>query len=99
MDHLRKTGAPPYPLESPDPADAASVLRDVARSTDFTVWNFHSRSGPYRRACLFGRLSLPEGGRWLDVALEGTAGGWWYVRDLSFARDCASGKRGDMLLH
>jgi hypothetical protein len=99
MDHVRKTGTPPYPLEALDSADADAVLRDVARSTGFTVWNFHGRSGPYRRACLFGRLSLPEGGRWVDVALEGTAGGWWRVSDLSFERDCASTRRGDMRLH
>lgn len=99
FDGLRRDQRPPHELDSTNPADAAAALELMKRSTGFWTANFHTVSGSkYSRACLFIRVSLPGGSRWMDVALE-ELGGAWKVRDLSFERDCASGKRGDMRLH
>lgn len=99
FEELRKNQRPPYELDSTNPADAAAALESMKQSTGFWTANFHTVSGSkYTRACLFIRVSLPGGSRWADVALE-ELGGAWKVRDLSFVRDCASGKRGDMRLH
>jgi len=99
-EHLRAQGQPAYPLEATDPDDAQRTLEALRRSTGYWTLNYRSRrsGGEYSRACLFVRVNLPEGGRFMDVALE-EAGGGWKVRDLSFERDCASEKRGDMRLH
>src|SRR5687767_2287662 len=80
---VQQTGSAPYALDPVDADDAAEALREVRRSTGFSVWNFHQVSGSsWTRSCLFGRLSLPESGRWIDVALE-KRGDEWRVRDLS----------------
>ncbi len=95
-----ETGQPPYPLDSTDPADAEKTLAAAKGNAGFWTFNFHDRGGSNTttRACLFGRLSLPSGGRWMEIALEDTSQGW-RVRDLSFDRECKSGKRGDFKLH
>lgn len=99
FDDLRRNKQAPYALDSTNPTDAAAALEQMKDSTGFWTANFHTASGSkYSRACLFIRVSLPGGSRWMDVALA-EVGGAWKVRDLSFERDCASGKRGDMLLH
>jgi hypothetical protein len=96
---VRESGAAPYALDPVDPDDAAAALREVRRSTGFSVWNFHqvSQSG-WTRSCLFGRLSFPEEGRWIDVALE-KRDGEWRVRDISFVRDCSTADSSDLRLH
>lgn len=86
--HARTTGEPLHPLDTGDPADAAATIRELARSTGFTLLYHESRNNPYfTRACILGRLSLPDGGRWLHVALE-VSEGEWRVRDASFGRRC-----------
>lgn len=96
---LRRDQRAPYELMSTDPADAAKALEAMKRSTGFWTLNFHTVTGSGNsRACLLIRADLPDGSRWMDVALE-QLGGAWKVRDLSFVRDCKSGKRGDMRLH
>ena len=96
---VQQTGSAPYALDPVDPDDAAAALREVRRSTGFSVWNFHqvSRSG-WTRSCLFGRLSFPENGRWIDVALE-KRDDEWRVRDLSFVRGCSTADSSDLRLH
>jgi hypothetical protein len=96
---IRSSGPVPYALDSTNAKDAEATLPEIRRSTGFSVWNFHQKSQhDWTRACLFIRLSLPEGGRWMDVALE-QHGEEWRVRDLSFERDCNTAKNsGDYLL-
>lgn len=94
-----RAGQPPYPLKPGDPRDAEQTLEKVAQSSGSSVWNFHERSDDgWTRCCLLVRLDLPDGGRWMDVALEKEREEW-RVHDVSFDRDCNTRKHsGDLRL-
>ena len=94
-----RAGSPPYALQPDDAVDAEQALVDVKRSSGFSLWNFQERSDDgWTRSCLLVRLNLPDGARWMDVALD-KHGETWRVRDLSFERDCNTAKhRGDFRL-